>query len=103
MGTKTTGSLLFAQAAGKQIIAQGTGGSIDLMVPILAHRVNFPQLQVAYNIWKGAISRLAHSLAAEWVRYGSIWHSREYRQPGLYGHNSRSQRWGRGMQKHMDE
>ncbi|KAK1225693.1 hypothetical protein PQX77_011359 [Marasmius sp. AFHP31] len=70
MDVNTTGSWLCAQAVGRQMIAQGTGGSIVLTASISAHRVNFPQPQVAYNTSKGAILQLARSLAAEWARYG---------------------------------
>jgi NAD(P)-dependent dehydrogenase (short-subunit alcohol dehydrogenase family) len=37
---------------------------------ISAHRVNFPQPQVAYNVSKAALVALKNSLAAEWARYG---------------------------------
>ncbi|KAL0062021.1 hypothetical protein AAF712_011099 [Marasmius tenuissimus] len=70
MDVNTTGSWLCAQAVGKQMIAQSTGGSIVLTASISAHRVNFPQPQVAYNTSKGAILQLARSLAAEWARHG---------------------------------
>ncbi|KAK7041429.1 hypothetical protein VNI00_009295 [Paramarasmius palmivorus] len=66
----TTGSWLCAQAVGKQMIAQNTGGSIVFTASISAHRVNFPQPQVAYNTSKGAILQLTRSLAAEWARFG---------------------------------
>jgi len=36
---------------------------------ISAHRVNFPQPQVAYNVSKAALLTL-DSVAAEWARYG---------------------------------
>src|ERR1700710_1628595 len=66
----TTGSFLCAQAAAKQMIRQGTGGSIVFTASISAHRVNFPQPQVAYNVSKSALLTLKNSLAAEWARYG---------------------------------
>jgi len=66
----TTGSWICAQAAGKQMIEQGTGGSIVFTASVSAHRVNFPQPQVAYNVSKGALLQLKNSLAAEWARYG---------------------------------
>lgn len=52
------------------MIAQGEGGSIVLIASISAHRVNFPQPQVAYNASKGALLQLSKSLAAEWASYG---------------------------------
>ncbi|KAJ7064820.1 hypothetical protein C8F01DRAFT_1128317 [Mycena amicta] len=66
----TTGSWICAQAVGKQMIKQKIGGSIIFTASISAHRVNFPQPQVAYNVSKGALLQLKSSLAAEWARYG---------------------------------
>jgi len=66
----TTGSFLCAQAVAKQMIAQGTGGSIVFTASISGHRVNFPQPQVAYNVSKSALLTLKNCLAAEWARYG---------------------------------
>jgi sorbose reductase len=66
----TTGSFLCAQAAAKQMIKQGTGGSIIFTASISAHRVNYPQPQVAYNVSKSALLTLKSSLAAEWAVYG---------------------------------
>ncbi|KAJ7029238.1 hypothetical protein C8F04DRAFT_1187853 [Mycena alexandri] len=66
----TTGSWICAQAVGKQMIQQNTGGSIVFTASISAHTVNFPQPQVGYNVSKGALLQLKSSLAAEWARYG---------------------------------
>ncbi|KAF7594626.1 hypothetical protein BBP40_008716 [Aspergillus hancockii] len=66
----TTGSFICAQAAAQRMVAQGTGGSITFIASISAHRVNFPQPQVAYNVSKAALLMLKSSLAAEWARYG---------------------------------
>ncbi|KAF2719209.1 NAD(P)-binding protein [Polychaeton citri CBS 116435] len=67
----TTGSFLCAQAVAQQIVNQGSGGgSITLTASISAHRVNFPQPQVAYNVSKAAIVALKSSLAAEWAVHG---------------------------------
>lgn len=52
------------------MIDQGSGGSIMFTASFSAHRVNFPQPQVAYNASKGALLQLKSSLAAEWARYG---------------------------------
>lgn len=54
----------------RHMIRQATGGSIIFTASISAHRVNYPQPQVAYNVSKGAILQLKSSLAAEWARYG---------------------------------
>ncbi|KAI9800647.1 MAG: hypothetical protein M1825_003969 [Sarcosagium campestre] len=70
LDVNTTGSFVCAQAAAKLMIKQKSGGSIVLIASISAHRVNFPQPQVAYNVSKGAILNLKSSLAAEWARYG---------------------------------
>ncbi|TVY55689.1 NADP-dependent mannitol dehydrogenase [Lachnellula cervina] len=66
----TTGSFLVSQAVAKQMIAQGTGGSIVFTASISGHRVNYPQPQVAYNVSKAALITLKNGLAAEWARYG---------------------------------
>lgn len=66
----TTGCFLVAQAVAKQMIAQGTGGSIVFTASISGHRVNYPQPQIAYNVSKAALLTLKNGLAAEWARYG---------------------------------
>ncbi|KAI1130729.1 hypothetical protein F5Y10DRAFT_262877 [Nemania abortiva] len=66
----TTGCMICAQAAARQMVQQGTGGSITFVASISAHRVNFPQPQVAYNVSKAALLMLKSCLAAEWARYG---------------------------------
>lgn len=66
----TTGSFFCAQAAAKQMIKRGTGGSIMFVASISGYRVNYPQPQVAYNVSKSAVLALKNSLAAEWARYG---------------------------------
>lgn len=66
----TSGSFFCAQAAAKEMINQGTGGSITFAASISAHRVNFPQPQAAYNVSKSALLMLKNCLAAEWARYG---------------------------------
>ncbi|KAJ6095483.1 oxidoreductase [Penicillium sp. IBT 16267x] len=66
----TTGSFICAQAAARHMVKQGTGGSITFVASISAHRVNYPQPQVAYNVSKSALLMLKSCLAAEWARYG---------------------------------
>jgi sorbose reductase len=66
----TTGSFLCAQAAAIHMRNQNTGGSIVFTASISAHRVNFPQPQVAYNVSKAAVLAMKDSLAAEWARWG---------------------------------
>ncbi|KAG7409135.1 Sorbose reductase SOU1 [Fusarium oxysporum f. sp. rapae] len=66
----TTGSFICAQAVARQMVKQGTGGSITFTSSISAHRVNYPQPQAAYNVSKAALLMLKNCLAAEWARYG---------------------------------
>ncbi|KAI1359332.1 hypothetical protein F5Y08DRAFT_319828 [Xylaria arbuscula] len=66
----TTGGMICAQAAARRMVQQETGGSITFIASISAHRVNFPQPQVAYNVSKAALLTLKNCLAAEWARYG---------------------------------
>ena len=66
----TTGSFICAQAVARHMAKQRTGGSITLTASISAHRVNFPQPQVAYNVSKAAVVALKSSLAAEWAVHG---------------------------------
>lgn len=66
----TTGGFICAQAAAKRMVAQGTGGSITFIASISAHRVNYPQPQIAYNVSKTGLLMMKNSLAAEWARYG---------------------------------
>ncbi|KAJ7739986.1 hypothetical protein DFH07DRAFT_70982 [Mycena maculata] len=70
LDVNTTGSWICAQAVGKEMIKQNTGGSIVFTASISGHSVNFPQPQVGYNVSKGALLQLKSSLAAEWARYG---------------------------------
>lgn len=70
MEINTTGAFICAQAAARQMVKQGTGGSITFIASISAHRVNFPQPQVAYNVSKSALLMLKSCLAAEWARHG---------------------------------
>lgn len=66
----TTGEFLSAQAAARHMRDSGRGGSIVLVASISAHRVNFPQPQVAYNVSKSALIHMARCLAAEWAVHG---------------------------------
>jgi len=66
----STGTFLSAQAAARQMIKAGTGGSIVLNASISAHRTNYPQPQAAYNASKAALLALKSSLAVEWAVHG---------------------------------
>ncbi|KAI0121178.1 hypothetical protein BJ170DRAFT_588336 [Xylariales sp. AK1849] len=70
MNVNTRGVFLCAQAAARQMIKQGTGGSMTFIASISAHRVNFPQPQVSYNVSKAAVVATVKSLAAEWAGHG---------------------------------
>ncbi|KAK5715530.1 hypothetical protein LTR15_010175 [Elasticomyces elasticus] len=71
LDVNATGAFFCAQAAAKQMSKLGKGGcSITLTASISAHRVNYPQPQVAYNVSKAAIVSLKSSLAAEWAVHG---------------------------------
>jgi sorbose reductase len=65
-----TGSWLCAQAVGKKMISQGSGGHIVFTASISGHYVNFPQPQVSYNVSKAGVLHLTRSLAAEWASSG---------------------------------
>lgn len=64
-----TGVFLTAQAAGKLMIEQGSGGSIINTASMSAHIVNVPQPQCAYNASKAGVIQLTKSLAIEWAKY----------------------------------
>ncbi|MCI8622058.1 MAG: SDR family oxidoreductase [Provencibacterium sp.] len=71
-----SGVFLTAQAAGKQMLRQGKGGSIINTASMSAHIVNVPQPQCAYNASKAGVIQLTKSLAVEWalqhIRVNSI-------------------------------
>lgn len=71
-----TGVFLTAQAAGRQMIKQGKGGSIVNTASMSAHIVNVPQPQCGYNASKAGVIQLTKSMAVEWalknVRVNSI-------------------------------
>ena len=70
LNINTSGEFFCAQAAARHMKVQGRGGAIVLIASISAHRVNFPQPQVAYNVAKSGLLHMAHSLAAEWAVHG---------------------------------
>lgn len=64
------GVFLTAQAAGKQMLKQGHGGSIVNTASMSAHIVNVPQPQCAYNASKAGVIQLTKSFAIEWAKEG---------------------------------
>ncbi|MFS0725218.1 SDR family oxidoreductase [Paenibacillus sp. 1P07SE] len=65
-----SGVFLTAQAAGKQMLKQGHGGSIITTASMSAHIVNIPQPQCSYNASKAGVIQLTKSLAVEWAEQG---------------------------------
>ena len=65
-----TGVFLTAQAAGKQMLKQGKGGSIINTASMSGHIVNVPQPQCSYNASKAGVIQLTKSLAIEWATRG---------------------------------
>lgn len=71
LDVNTTGSFLCAQAVAQHMSSHPSPNrSITLTASISAHRVNYPQPQVAYNVSKAAVVALKSSLAAEWAAHG---------------------------------
>ena len=64
------GVFYVAQAAARQFIAQGTGGSIVNTASMSGTIVNIPQEQASYNASKSAVVHLTKSLAVEWAAHG---------------------------------
>ncbi|KAI1771225.1 oxidoreductase [Hypoxylon cercidicola] len=70
INVNTVGGFLVARAIARSMIERGIGGSMTFVASISAHRVNFPQPQVSYNVSKAAVVSMVKSLAGEWARYG---------------------------------
>ena len=64
LAVNLTGAFLCAQAAGRQMIAQGRGGSI-ILISSTASTVGFNKL-AAYGSSKGGVDQLCRQLAVEW-------------------------------------
>jgi NAD(P)-dependent dehydrogenase (short-subunit alcohol dehydrogenase family) len=67
-----TGLFLFAQAAGRQMIAQGSGGKIVNLASVAAFGGAPPELMnaIAYNTSKGGVVAFTRDLAVKWARHG---------------------------------
>jgi gluconate 5-dehydrogenase len=64
LAVNLTGAFLCAQAAGRQMIAQGKGGSI-ILISSTASMAGFNKL-AAYGSSKGGVDQLCRPLAVEW-------------------------------------
>jgi len=66
-----TGLFLFAQAAGREMIAQGRGGKIVNVASVAAFRAAPPELMdaVGYSASKGGVVSLTRDLAVKWARH----------------------------------
>jgi len=70
IAVNSTGSWLCAQAVAREMIKQGTGGSIVFTASIAGQRALFPSPAAAYGFSKAGLLQLKSSLAAEWAQYG---------------------------------
>ncbi|KAF9475700.1 NAD(P)-binding protein, partial [Pholiota conissans] len=70
LNVNTTGSWLCAKAVGKEMIRQGTGGSIVFTASVTGHHPAFPVPQSAYSVSKAGVIALTKNLAAEWAEHG---------------------------------
>ncbi|KAI9702412.1 MAG: hypothetical protein M1836_000891 [Candelina mexicana] len=65
-----TGVFMTAQAAAKQMIRFGNGGSIAMIASMSATIANRGLICPAYNASKAGVVQLARNLASEWGEYG---------------------------------
>lgn len=70
LGVNVTGVFMTAQAAAKQMIRFGNGGSIVLIASMSGTIANRGLICPAYNASKGAVLQLGRNLASEWGQYG---------------------------------
>jgi len=70
LGVNVTGVFMTAQAAAKQMIKFGNGGSIVMIASMSGTIANRGLICPAYNASKAAVIQLARNLASEWGEYG---------------------------------
>jgi gluconate 5-dehydrogenase len=68
MDVNLKGTWYCAQAAGRQMIAQGSGGRI-ITIGSVRGQVGHPLGYVAYGVSKGAVHLLTRQLATEWAKH----------------------------------
>ncbi len=68
MDINLKGTFLCTQAAGRIMIAQGSGSIVNI-ASMSGSIVNRPQTQVSYNASKAGVMHLTRSLAAEWAQH----------------------------------
>lgn len=70
--TNVTGTFLMSQAAGREMIRAGHGGSIINIASIAGLVGTAPEIldAVGYSASKGAVIAFTRDLAAKWARYG---------------------------------
>ncbi|RPA97216.1 NAD(P)-binding protein [Choiromyces venosus 120613-1] len=70
MEINVTGAFLTAQAAARQMVKLGKGGSIVMIASMSGTIANRGLICPAYNASKSAVLQLGRNLAAEWGPYG---------------------------------
>ncbi|RDW89733.1 putative sorbitol utilization protein SOU2-1 [Coleophoma cylindrospora] len=70
MSVNVTGCFMTAQAAAKQMIRFGNGGSIVMIASMSGTIANRGLICPAYNASKAAVIQLGRNLASEWGMYG---------------------------------
>lgn len=70
MSVNVTGCFMTAQAAAKQMVRFGNGGSIVMIASMSGTIANRGLICPAYNASKAAVIQLARNLASEWGQYG---------------------------------
>lgn len=70
MSVNVTGCFMTAQAAAKQMVKFGNGGSIVMIASMSGTIANRGLICPAYNASKAAVIQLGRNLASEWGQYG---------------------------------